>query len=128
MMDTPDKDIKNTDNPPLQSNIRKIALTALAGTSIEWYDFFLYGAAAALIFPKAFFPEATETIALILSLGTFAACTRSLQTPSHSHGTSEFGIRTQRSHETLDLAIESSALQLIDLLMKSTALRELSIE
>ena len=39
-----------------ESNIRKVALTALAGTSIEWYDFFLYGAAAALIFPKAFFP------------------------------------------------------------------------
>ena len=32
-------------------NMRKVALTALAGTSIEWYDFFLYGAAAALIFP-----------------------------------------------------------------------------
>ena len=73
MIDTSDKGIKNTDNIPLQSNIRKIALTALAGTSIEWYDFFLYGAAAALIFPKAFFPEATETIALILSFGTFAA-------------------------------------------------------
>ena len=73
MMDTPAKDINDTDNPPLQSNIRKVALTALAGTSIEWYDFFIYGAAAALIFPKAFFPEATETIALILSFGTFAA-------------------------------------------------------
>ena len=36
-------------------NMRKVALTALAGTSIEWYDFFLYGAAAALIFPTAFF-------------------------------------------------------------------------
>ena len=34
--------------------MRKVALTALAGTSIEWYDFFLYGAAAALIFPTAF--------------------------------------------------------------------------
>ena len=38
-------------------NMRKVALTALAGTSIEWYDFFLYGAAAALIFPTAFFGE-----------------------------------------------------------------------
>ena len=55
-----------------ESNIRKVALTALAGTSIEWYDFFLYGAAAALIFPKAFFPEATPTTALLLSFGSFA--------------------------------------------------------
>ena len=28
-----------------KNNMRKVALTALAGTSIEWYDFFLYGAA-----------------------------------------------------------------------------------
>tara|TARA_B100000427_G_scaffold60097_1_gene47311 strand:+ start:802 stop:2124 length:1323 start_codon:yes stop_codon:yes gene_type:complete len=55
-----------------ESNIKKVALTALAGTSIEWYDFFLYGAAAALIFPKAFFPEATPTTALLLSFGSFA--------------------------------------------------------
>ena len=54
-------------------NIRKVALTSLAGTSIEWYDFFLYGAAAALIFPTAFFGEATPSTALILSLLTFAA-------------------------------------------------------
>ena len=55
------------------SNMQKVALTALAGTSIEWYDFFLYGAAAALIFPTAFFGEATPSTALILSLLTFAA-------------------------------------------------------
>ena len=53
--------------------MRKVAITALAGTSIEWYDFFLYGAAAALIFPTAFFGEIPETTALILSLLTFAA-------------------------------------------------------
>ena len=56
-----------------ESNMHKVALTALAGTSIEWYDFFLYGAAAALIFPTAFFGEATPSTALILSLLTFAA-------------------------------------------------------
>ena len=55
------------------SNMQKVALTALAGTSIEWYDFFLYGAAAALIFPTAFFGEAAPSTALILSLLTFAA-------------------------------------------------------
>ena len=53
--------------------MQKVALTALAGTSIEWYDFFLYGAAAALIFPTAFFGEVTPSTALILSLLTFAA-------------------------------------------------------
>ena len=62
----------NTDSIS-KSNMQKVALTALAGTSIEWYDFFLYGAAAALIFPTAFFGEATPSTALILSLLTFAA-------------------------------------------------------
>ena len=60
------------DQKKTDTNMRKVALTSLAGTSIEWYDFFLYGAAAALIFPKAFFPEATPAMALILSFGTFA--------------------------------------------------------
>ena len=50
-------------NNQKKSNMRKVALTALAGTSIEWYDFFLYGAAAALIFPSAFFGEIPETTA-----------------------------------------------------------------
>ena len=56
-----------------ESSMRKVALTSLAGTSIEWYDFFLYGAAAALVFPAAFFGEIPESTALILSLLTFAA-------------------------------------------------------
>ena len=60
-------------NENSESNMQKVALTALAGTSIEWYDFFLYGAAAALIFTTAFFGEATPSTALILSLLTFAA-------------------------------------------------------
>ena len=53
--------------------MRKVALTSLAGTSIEWYDFFLYGASAALIFPTVFFGESSTSTALILSLLTFAA-------------------------------------------------------
>ena len=56
-----------------ESNIRKVALTSLSGTSIEWYDFFLYGAAAGLVLPKLFFGDADPTTALILSFLTFAA-------------------------------------------------------
>ena len=55
-----------------ERSMHKVAMTALAGTSIEWYDFFLYGAAA-LVFPTAFFGEVSESTALILSLLTFAA-------------------------------------------------------
>ncbi|MEK9891143.1 MAG: MFS transporter, partial [Pseudomonadales bacterium] len=54
-------------------NMRKVALTSLAGTSIEWYDFFLYGTAAAVIFPKAFFPQdLPPLVLLIISFSTFA--------------------------------------------------------
>ena len=72
-MENPDSPKQEIEEDNLKSNMRKVALTALAGTSIEWYDFFLYGAAAALIFPTAFFGEATPTMALTLSLLTFAA-------------------------------------------------------
>ena len=61
------------DQMKTDENMRKVALTALAGTSIEWYDFFLYGAAAALVFPTVFFGEAEPATAYILSFLTFAA-------------------------------------------------------
>ncbi len=64
--------IEPVDEGHLKASMRKVAMTALAGTSIEWYDFFLYATAAALVFPAAFFPESTPTIGLILSFGTFA--------------------------------------------------------
>ena len=65
--------IRDRNQIKAESNIRKVALTSLSGTSIEWYDFFLYGAAAGLVFPKLFFGDADPTTALILSFLTFAA-------------------------------------------------------
>ncbi len=51
----------------------KHALMGLAGASIEWYDFLLYGTAAALVFPTVFFPATLSPfIALIASFSTFA--------------------------------------------------------
>lgn len=62
-----------TTSPVNPAAMRRVAITALAGTSIEWYDFFLYGTAAALIFPAAFFPEGMPpAVALIASFSTFA--------------------------------------------------------
>lgn len=65
-------DVSSADAAHVEASMRKVALTALAGTSIEWYDFFLYATAAALVFPSAFFPDSSPTMALILSFGTFA--------------------------------------------------------
>jgi MFS family permease len=70
-MSDPDT-MAQADQTYLKMSMRKVALTALAGTSIEWYDFFLYATAAALVFPSAFFPGSDPTIGLVLSFGTFA--------------------------------------------------------
>jgi MFS family permease len=55
------------------SSIMKLALMALAGATIEWYDFFLYGFASALVFPALFFPKTLpHAVALVASFSTFA--------------------------------------------------------
>ncbi|MEM3515244.1 MAG: MFS transporter, partial [Saccharolobus sp.] len=56
-----------------RSEVIKVAAGTSIGTTIEWYDFFLYGYAAALIFPKLFFPPFESPItALLISLSTYA--------------------------------------------------------
>ncbi len=59
------------ESPIQRRSILKIGLASLAGTSIEWYDFFLYGTAAALVFPQLFFPEASPIIGTLLAFSTF---------------------------------------------------------
>ncbi|PYR66163.1 MAG: MFS transporter, partial [Acidobacteria bacterium] len=46
-------------------------IASAVGTSIEWYDFFLYGVAAAAVFPQKFFPGSDPFIATMLSFTTF---------------------------------------------------------
>jgi MFS transporter, MHS family, shikimate and dehydroshikimate transport protein len=50
----------------------KVALASLIGTAIEWYDFFLYGTAAALIFNKLFFPTFDPMVGTLLAFATYA--------------------------------------------------------
>ena len=63
--------IDTEEAPTQRRSITKIALTSLSAASIEWYDFFAYGTAAALVFPQLFFPEATPTIGTLLAFSTF---------------------------------------------------------
>ncbi|HEX8866994.1 MAG TPA: MFS transporter [Lentzea sp.] len=58
---------------PEQKTLRRLMAAGLVGSSIEWYDFFIYATAAALVFPKLFFPEATPIVGLLLSFSTFWA-------------------------------------------------------
>ena len=56
---------------PPATQIRRAAVASAIGTTIEWYDYFLYGTAAALIFPGLFFPHASHYVGLLESFGTY---------------------------------------------------------
>lgn len=52
---------------------RRIAIASFVGTAIEWYDFYLYGTASALIFNQLFFPKFSPLIGMMASFATYSA-------------------------------------------------------
>lgn len=58
--------------PPGNSRIGRIVAASLVGTTIEWYDFFLYGSAAALVFNTLFFPSSDPLVGTLLAFLTYA--------------------------------------------------------
>ncbi|MEH0829604.1 MULTISPECIES: MFS transporter [unclassified Micromonospora] len=55
-----------------RSSIRKVVVASLVGTTVEWYDFFIFGSAAALVFNSLFFPEFDPVIGTLLAFATYA--------------------------------------------------------
>src|ERR1044072_328741 len=54
------------------ASIRRVAIASFVGTTIEWYDFFLYGTASALVFNRLFFPNYDPMMGTLASFGTYA--------------------------------------------------------
>src|SRR2546421_1912616 len=55
----------------MRRQMTPVILSSTVGTAIEWYDFFLYGTMATLVFPKIFFPATDQVVGTLLSLFTF---------------------------------------------------------
>jgi len=66
----PAADSYPTDVETIRNRRRRAVVASTVGTTIEWYDFFLYGTAAALIFPALFFPDQKAYTGILLSFGT----------------------------------------------------------
>src|SRR3954469_1708067 len=54
------------------TKLRHVMLTAAIGSALEWYDFFIYGTASALVFGELFFPKYDTTVATLAAFATFA--------------------------------------------------------
>jgi MHS family shikimate/dehydroshikimate transporter-like MFS transporter len=61
----------SNDQTSERSSIRQVVAASFIGTTIEWYDFFLYGTAAALVFNKLFFPKVEPSSGTLLALATY---------------------------------------------------------
>jgi metabolite-proton symporter len=58
--------------PQGDSNLRRVVLSSLIGATIEWYDFFLYGVVAGIVFNKLYFPPGDPLVGTLLAYTTFA--------------------------------------------------------
>jgi metabolite-proton symporter len=104
---------------PGVTSMKRVAAACLVGSTIEFYDFTIYGTAAALVFPTVFFPDLSPAMATIASMGTFA--TAFLSRPVGAAVFGHFGDRLGRK-QTLVATLLIMALSTVGVgLVPSTA-------
>jgi MFS transporter, MHS family, shikimate and dehydroshikimate transport protein len=74
-----------------KTSMRKVAVASLVGNALEWYDFFLYGTAAALVFNVLFFPSFDPLTGTIAAFSTYAVGFAARPFGAWSSGTSVTG-------------------------------------
>lgn len=78
---------------PVEREVGKIAAASFIGTALEWYDYFLYGSASALVFNKLFFPSLDPAMGVIAAFSTFAVgfCARPIGAAFFGHFGDRYG-------------------------------------
>jgi len=64
--------IQTTQGGSAPESVRRVAIASMVGTSIEWYDFFIFGTASALVFGRLFFPTFSELAGTLAAFASFA--------------------------------------------------------
>lgn len=94
---------------------RRIAIACMVGTAVEFYDFYIYGTAAALAFPTVFFPHLSPAMGTIASMGTFGAAfiSRPLGAVVFGHFGDRLGRKTTLVATLLIMGLSTVAVGLI---------------
>jgi metabolite-proton symporter len=70
--DFSERSVETIGSSYVPSTARRVAVASMIGTTIEWYDFFIYGTAAAVVFGPQFFPQVSPLAGTLASFATFA--------------------------------------------------------
>lgn len=105
----------DTASPTGRGALRRVAASAMLGTAVEFYDFFLYGAAAALVFGRVFFPGLGPAGALLAALSVHAVAfvARPLGAVLFGHFGDRLGRRTTLVASLLLMGVSTAAVGLL---------------
>ena len=107
--------ITETTTATAGSTMKRVAMASYVGSAIEYYDFYIYGTAAALVFPKVFFPHLGATMATVASMATFAAAflSRPLGAAFFGHFGDRLGRKTTLTATLLIMGLSTVAVGVV---------------